>query len=228
MDESGHQCKNHRGWAWIMTNAQATYMKLDRSRGMKVLRQMMPTFPGTIVTDRYAAYNYYHPQKRQICWAHLLRDFERFAHSAHPHVSPWGYVLRKMGSKLCKAHQHFKKGTITEAVFTKHAAVLRLRICYCLEQLEQLEGAPHVHGMVRNILKVEPMMWKFLEDPCTIPLTNNLAERQIRHYVVYRKKSFFTWSARGDRFIERMFSLYLTWRQNGLNPYHQLLALSIT
>lgn len=40
----------------------------------------------------------------------------------------------------------------------------------------------------------QDMMWKFLEDPKNIPLTNNHAERQIRHYVVYRKNSYFTQS----------------------------------
>ncbi|MFT4327771.1 MAG: transposase, partial [Wolbachia pipientis] len=40
----------------------------------------------------------------------------------------------------------------------------------------------------------ERMIWKFLDDPKNIPLTNNFAERQIRHYVVYRKNSYFTQS----------------------------------
>jgi transposase len=68
-------------------------------------------------------------------------------------------------------------------------------------------------------------MWTFLRDPLGIPLTNNAAERQIRPFVVYRKKSFFTWSDRGDRFLERLISLHLTWKQNGLNPFEQLSKL---
>ena len=31
------------------------------------------------VSDRYAGYNYLALEQRQVCWAHLLRDFERIA-----------------------------------------------------------------------------------------------------------------------------------------------------
>ncbi|WP_434732024.1 hypothetical protein [Wolbachia endosymbiont of Zygogramma bicolorata] len=34
----------------------------------------------------------------------------------------------------------------------------------------------------------------------------------------YRKNSFFTWSERGERFVERMLSIFLTSRLNGQNP----------
>ena len=34
------------------------------------------TFSGILVTDRYSAYNWYLVRWRQLCWSHLLRDFE--------------------------------------------------------------------------------------------------------------------------------------------------------
>ncbi|WP_243018580.1 IS66 family transposase, partial [Candidatus Cardinium hertigii] len=71
----------------------------------------------------------------------------------------------------------------------------------------------------------ERKLWKFEQDSDNIPLTNNLAERQIRHYVVYRKNSYFTQSERDNRFLERIISLYLTWKQQKLNPYTQLQIL---
>ncbi|WP_369800019.1 IS66 family transposase [Wolbachia endosymbiont of Ctenocephalides felis wCfeT] len=75
-------------------------------------------------------------------------------------------------------------------------------------------------------MKSDLMMWKFLDDPENIPLTNNYAEQQIRHYVVYRKVSYFTQSKRGNMFLERIISLYLTWRQKKLNPFQNLLAIA--
>jgi hypothetical protein len=68
-------------------------------------------------------------------------------------------------------------------------------------------------------------MWKFLDDPESIPPTNNHAKRQIRHYVVYRKNSYFTQSERGNTFLEQIISLYLTWKQKELNPFHSLLFI---
>jgi len=66
------------------------------------------------------------------------------------------------------------------------------------------------------------MMWRFV-DHSEIELTNNLAERQIRKYVIYRKKSLFTWSQRGNEFVERIMSLFLTCR---LQKQHSFLKLS--
>ena len=43
------------------------------------------------------------------------------------------------------------------------------------------------------------MCWTFLKDG-RIPLTNNRAERVIRPYVQWRKTSFASQSAQGDRF----------------------------
>ncbi|MGL5029107.1 MAG: IS66 family transposase, partial [Wolbachia pipientis] len=56
-------------------------------------------------------------------------------------------------------------------------------------------------------------------------LTNNHAEQQIRHYVIYRKNSYFTQSQRGNTFLERIISLYLTWKQMDLNPFQNLLSI---
>ncbi|GFY65290.1 hypothetical transposase, putative [Trichonephila inaurata madagascariensis] len=47
-----------------------------------------------VVTDRYAAYNYFADKNRQICWAHLSRDFERLVHSWNIEVKVLGCYLR--------------------------------------------------------------------------------------------------------------------------------------
>ena len=75
--------------------------------------------------------------------------------------------------------------------------------------------------VANNILKSFDMIWLFLHDPQIEP-TNNLAERQIKHFVKYRKNSYFTWSQRGDRFLERIKSLYATARLQNVNPFDQL------
>ena len=65
------------------------------------------------------------------------------------------------------------------------------------------------------------MMWLFTTN-LNIPPTNNDAERQIKYYVKYRKNSFFTWSERGDRFVERIKSIYATAKLQNSNPFLSL------
>lgn len=65
-------------------------------------------------------------------------------------------------------------------------------------------------------------MWLFLKDPLLIPSTNNLAEPHIRKYVVYRKTAYFTRAERGERYLERMLSLFLIYRKKE-SPFQKLL-----
>ncbi|WP_246209908.1 hypothetical protein [Wolbachia endosymbiont of Atemnus politus] len=57
-------------------------------------------------------------------------------------------------------------------------------------------------------------MWKFLCKPEVIETTGKLDS--------YRKNSFFTWSKRGEKFVERLLSIFLTSRLNGQNPFQKL------
>ncbi|MDD9331240.1 MAG: transposase [Wolbachia sp.] len=56
-------------------------LKVTESLGKKVLKELLPEYDGTVVSDRYASYNYFNCKNREIYLVHLARDFERFANS---------------------------------------------------------------------------------------------------------------------------------------------------
>ena len=80
---------------------------------------------------------------------------------------------------------------------------------YYLKRVSILEECEQARRVADNILKSFDMMWLFVENSKIEP-TNNFAERQIKHYVKYRKNSLFTWSHRGQRFLERTKSILAT------------------
>ena len=54
-----------------------TVFVVGLSRGSHVAHELLgKRFSGILVTDRYSAYNGYPVRWRQLCWSHLLRDFE--------------------------------------------------------------------------------------------------------------------------------------------------------
>lgn len=80
LDETGHKECNQNGWAWIMSTQDATYFKLERSRGRKIVKELIGDFRDHIyVTDRYSAYDFLPDRNRQVCWAHLKRDFQKIS-----------------------------------------------------------------------------------------------------------------------------------------------------
>ncbi len=79
IDETSHYSKGKLGWCWVFANNEASLIKLADTRGVKFLESStFSSYKNLVVTDRYAVYNYFSDEKRQICWAHLLRDFEGY------------------------------------------------------------------------------------------------------------------------------------------------------
>lgn len=54
--------------------------------------------------------------------------------------------------------------------------------------------------------------------------TNNHAERELRRFVLWRKRSFGTQSDRGDRFAERLMTIAHTARKQGRDVLDFLVA----
>ena len=61
-----------------------------------------------------------------------------------------------------------------------------------------------------------------------VPSDNNLAERSVRPLVIARKISGGTRSPKGSSTRMGLASLFGTWMAQGLNPFHQCLALLTT
>lgn len=223
IDETSHSNSGKRGWCWLFASEDATLIKLEQSRGKKVLKASPFGENDSIyITDRYAAYNYFDEEMRQVCWAHLRRDFARFTGSSYPEVREYGIYLEQMTLELFALRNALFAEQIDILYFKRRACKLRRRAWYYLNQIAYLPQAQSASRKAKTIMKAEDMMWRFLYDPYSIPLTNNHAEQQIRHYVVYRKNSYFTQSERGNCFLERLMSLFLTWKKTDQNPFLQL------
>src|SRR3989449_9615912 len=77
LDETSWRQGGKRAWLWVAVTSWVTVFVVRMSRGGHVARELLGEhFAGILVTDRYSAYNWYPVRWRQVCWAHLLRDFE--------------------------------------------------------------------------------------------------------------------------------------------------------
>jgi transposase len=76
----------------------------------------------------------------------------------------------------------------------------------------QQSGCDKTANFCTALLKLWPALWTFVLVPGIEP-TNNAAERAIRPAVLWRKGSFGTQSAGGNRFVERLLSVAATCKQ---------------
>lgn len=205
-DETRHQSHGQTMWMWALTSDWGVRFRIDPSRGQMAARLLLGDQPSFItVSDRYAGYNHLPLEQRQVCWAHLLRDFERIAGRAAL-AGRIGRRLLGYGYLLFRWRDQGKDA--------RHYGWLQKRIRAQLETGTQQKVCSRTANTCTNLLKSWPALWTFVDNPL-VPPTNNAAERALRDYVIKRKLSYCTRSGRGLRFTERIFSTVQTCKMQG-------------
>src|SRR6266540_2609456 len=75
MDETGWKEAGKRRWLWVVVSTLATLFHVAASRSAKVLTTLLGAeFGGLVSSDRLKSYQVLPPERRQICWAHLIRN----------------------------------------------------------------------------------------------------------------------------------------------------------
>ena len=155
---------------------------------------------------------------RQICWAHLKRDFQAIAERAGD--------AGKIGAKLlAQVKALFKQWHQCRALALRPQLVQRLtpiktKIKKLLQAGSQLSHEKTRHTC-QHILKVWDALWTFARVEGVEP-TNNNAERPLRRAVLWRRKSFGTQSATGSTFVARILTTITTLRQQKRNVLEYL------
>jgi transposase len=119
VDETGWREGNRRGWLWVALTACVTVFLLRLSRGRKVLAQLIPGTPGVLTTDRYPAYDHLATDRRQVCWAHLRRDFQSMIDQDND-GTPIGKGLLGLADELLGQWKRVRDGTLSRVRFCSH------------------------------------------------------------------------------------------------------------
>jgi len=222
-DETGWREERKRAWLWIAGTTLVTIFLVHTKRGAEAARSLLGAFAGILVTDRWAAYKEWALEKRQLCWAHLLRDFT-FIAQAKGTAGSVGSALVRLTHKLFRNWYRVRDGTMSRTAFKRSAAQLRINVELLLKQGAGCR-APKVAGMCVEILKVYGALWTFVAVEGVEP-TNNFAERNLRAAVLWRKGSFGTHSKAGSRFVERMMTVVASLRLQRRNVFDYLVQAS--
>jgi transposase len=222
LDETSWRQGDKPAWLWVAVTSWVTVFVVRLSRGSEVARELLgQQFGGILVTDRYSAYNWYPVRGRQLCWAHLLRDFAAMRDRGGPSAE-LGDAL------LTQAHQMFtwwhrvREGSLQRSTFRSYMTPLRREVERLLVAGSR-SGVPKTAGTCQDMLKRRAARWTFVQVEGVEP-TNNAAERSIRPGVLWRKGSFGTQSAEGSRFVESMMTVVTTLKQQQRNVLEYLTA----
>jgi transposase len=222
MDETGWRENGQKAWLWVVVSQLATVFHVCRSRAGAVARQLLgPGFHWVLTSDRFSAYNWLALQHRQICWAHLRRDFQAMIDRGGAGAEI-GRELLAFSDRLFAAWYRVRDGTIGQGTFRRHIRFVRSWVRYWLDKGTRCACAKTA-GTCQEMLTVEPAFWTFTQVAGLEP-TNNAAERAVRHAVLWRKSSYGTASPAGSRYVANILSVVATCRQQGRNVLDFLTA----
>jgi transposase len=215
LDETGWQEVDEACWLWVGVTPAVTVFQVFPSRGAKGARQVMgEKYGGTVGSDRYSAYNALDPTHRQVCWAHLKRDFQVLVERGGESQIIGRRLLEQ--EKQCFAWwARVRDGTLSHPDFQTLMTPVRREV-HCLLQVGRFVNHRKTRKTCQNLLKVEPALWTFVDREGVEP-TNNAAERALRRGVLWRRRSFGTQSDAGSQFVARILTVVMTLRQQNRN-----------
>jgi transposase len=209
VDETGWQENSQLNWLWVNCTAQVTVFQIQSGRGQTDAQTIIgKEETGVVTTDRYPGYSFLQGWRRQICWAHLKRDFTAMAERGDNESKNIGEKLLAETKNVFELFAKARDGTLQHHCLRRRIEPVKARVKELLEAGGAAANAKTA-GVCRRILKLNRSLWTFVRVAEVEP-TNNRAERALRRAVLWRRKSFGTQSAPGSRFVERILTVVTT------------------
>ena len=216
-DETSHNEAGKRLWLWVfITSSTALFFIGCRTKEIFVnLFDALTDFDGHLMTDGYSLYRSY--LKRLRCWAHLLRKAKGLSDSYTKASQSYGKQVQDILNGLIDAVYQAREGPDlgTVSISAHHQETLKnlRKVCEAM--------AVSSHKKTRELgvefLNDWEAIFRVLDYPAW-PLTNNEAERALRHWVIMRKITQGTNSEQGSRALALFASVFVTCRLRNGSP----------
>jgi transposase len=196
---------------WVVVTALVTVFHIVPSRRGAVARQLLgATYAGVVGSDRASAYNWLDPSQRQLCWSHLLRDFQKILERGGD-SDRIGVNLKLHAEYLWVLWARVRDGTSAYQACLAAFPAIQCQLRHWLTQ-GLLCPEHRTAETCCRLIALDAALWSFVTSPGVEP-TNNAAERALRHPVIWRRTSHGTPSEHGRLFVQRMLTVAETCRR---------------
>lgn len=215
-DETPWKEWGHLVWLWVITTPTVCLYFVGY-RSQEILANVFGEgFVGWLMSDGYQVYRQF--KHRLRCWAHLLRKAKGLEESLTPQARAFGSASHSLLKELMAAVYRAREGPPVnlQEPFAERLAAFR-KLC------EQHRDSTHekTRALAREFLNDWEAIWCVLAHPY-LPLTNNEAERALRHWVILRRISQGTRTEQGSRVFALLASVIDTCRKRHLLPWPYL------
>jgi transposase len=208
-DETSWKLWGKLCWLWAAATTNIAVFVIHAQRSAKGLAALLgEKVDGILHSDRWHVYLLVPEERRQLCWAHLKRDFRKIVDYGGSSVFVGRRGLRLV-TEVFAAWQAFERRNITRRQLKTLIEPLKRRLSKTLVE-GGLGDDARVAKFCENILTLESALWTFVDREGVEP-TNNHMERLVRRAVLWRRRSFGSNSESGCRFVERILTVVLRW-----------------
>lgn len=209
-DETGWKEAGKRRWLWVVVSTIATLFHGAASRAGKVITTLLgDEFDGLVSSDRLKSYQVLPAARRQICWAHVIRNLLAYYERDGP-LGSWAADMLAQSDILFTLWHRFGDGQIDRDTLVLSMQPVQANVRTILERGRRRYD--QAQGLSEELLVLWPALWTFVTVAGVEP-TNNAAERALRPAVLWRKGCFGAQSAAGNTFVERILTVSVTCRQ---------------
>ncbi len=210
VDETGWKQAGDRRWLWGAATTAVACFVIAPTRGALGLAALLGRkLKGIVISDRWSVYGGLKLGLRQLCWAHLKRDFQKLVDRGGDALDIGEGGLEGVEIIFDLWHS-FRGGGLTRAQLQRQIAPVRQTLREWLE-LGCASTDTKAAAFCANVLAVETALWTFVRREGVEP-TNNHMERLLRSGVLWRKNAFGCHSEAGCRFVERILTVVQTLR----------------
>jgi transposase len=179
------------GYLWTICNMAGAYYRFEPSRSGKIIVEMLKGFSGPVLSDEFSGYNRVKNETKCVlcyCWAHARRNFYEILKNYPEDCTEILLMIDELFAVEREAGRSFEKLKILRE---EKSRVLADMIKTWLEKKDAkyLLSENEMAKSIRYLLGHWKEFTVFLDD-IRVPLSNNHAERSLRHSVLGRKNFY--------------------------------------
>jgi hypothetical protein len=210
IDETPWYQKGKLYWLWVAIESKTAVFRIAPRTKEEFQYLVRETFVGWLITDGYGAYR--HRKRRQRCLAHLIRKAIGIAESINSRTARIGILILEDLRDFIRGISQGKTQSELEKIIRSLQGV-----CHLGKKVKHKK----LKALAREILNDWDAVVAAVNNP-DLPLTNNEAERALRHAVIARRISYGTRTTEGSIAYSSLLSVIETCRLRQVNPWQYI------
>jgi transposase len=231
VDETGHKENGDKFWTWVFKADLYVLFKIDKSRGSKVLIDVLgKEFNGVLGCDYFSAYRKYMKDfnvSLQFCIAHLIRDIRFLTTLKDLETKAYGQELLdkvKAMFKVIHDRESMTPQAFASALENAKHQIITTALHHVPSEIDKngKEKKNQAQNIANRFRRHGQSYFEFITTPGIDP-TNNVAEQAIRFVVIDRHVTQGTRSIKGRQSNERLWTVIATCALHGRSAFNFIL-----